>query len=57
MENELWMSVYNEDYLIALEYTMPHKSSYLFFYSLQKKPTMMFNLNVRYHNGNVMWSL
>lgn len=31
------MSVYNEDYLIALEYTMPHKSSYLFFYSLQKK--------------------
>lgn len=30
------MSVYNEDYLIALEYTMPHISSYLFSYSLQK---------------------
>lgn len=51
------MSVYNEDYLIALEYTMPHKSSYLFFYSLQKNPMMILNLNVRCHNGNVMWSL
>lgn len=33
MENELSMSVYNEDYLIALEYTMPH----IYFFTLYKK--------------------
>lgn len=50
------MSVYNVDYLIALEYTMPHKFIFIFLL-FTKKPMMMFNLNVRYHNGNVMWSL
>lgn len=34
MENELWMLVYNEDYLIVLEYIMLYKSLYLFFYFL-----------------------
>lgn len=34
MENELWMLVYNEDYLRVLEYIMLYKSLYLFFYFL-----------------------
>lgn len=48
MENELSMSVYNEDYLIALEYTMPH----IYFFTLYKKKTteMMLNLNMCYGN-------
>lgn len=32
------MSVYNEDYLIALEYTMPHKKFIFIFLLFTKKP-------------------
>lgn len=45
--NCLSMSVYNEDYLIALEYTMPH----IIFLLFTKKTTeMMLNLNMCYGN-------
>lgn len=51
------MLVYNEDYLIVLEYIMLYKKFIFIFLFFIKKFMMMFNLNVRYYNGNVMWSL
>lgn len=37
MENELWMLVYNEDYLIVLEYIMLYKKFIFIFLFFIKK--------------------